>query len=1077
MSVTVDLALTSVVVSPLSAPLNENASQQFLAVADDQFGNALSSQPAFTWSQITGVGSISAAGLYTSTAATGSATIQADSGGINGTATVTVTNAAPTVFTAAAALPATVTGTTTALSVLGADDGGEANLTYTWSATTKPAGSDPIFSVNGTNAAKASTVTFNEAGSYVFTATLSDGTLSTTSSVSVIVSQTLTSIIVSPPASSLNENGTQQFAAVAFDQFGGALSSQPIFSWNITAGTGSISSSGLYTAPTAVSSATIQADSGIISGAASVTVTNAAPTVATAAAAFPVVVTADSTVLSVLGADDGGENNLTYTWFVTAKPSGANPGFDVNGTNSARNTTVTFDRAGNYTFTVGISDGTNTTNSSVNVTVNQTLTAIIVSSSSSPLNENGTQQLSAVADDQFGIALITQPNFTWTETAGIGSVSATGFYTAPSAAGNATIQAGSGSVTGTANVAVIYDPSAFSSNGATSATSETAYTYNVTTTNPDGLPPTITAPTIPAWLTFTDNGDGTATLSGTPTNDDAGNTPVVLTVNDGTTSVNQSFSIVVAPVPVISIDSVAVTEGLSNISDAAFTVTLSAASAQPVTVGYTTVAGTAVAGVDFVASTGNVIVPAGQTSATFNISVYGDAANIGVYGDTASKTADSFSVSLYNPVGTVLSTTSSIGTATITNTAFRTVNFGGGTKAVYTDAAGNQVTVSVSGGVFGVLVFPAGTGNFDANSVLLSGTTSSSQLTIATTRNATTNIAFIQSTSPLGNIIAPTTNLTGDLTLTTIHNVLFRSVNGSAQPSGSTITIAAGTTPNLTLGTVTDVSIVSGSAIRDLIVDSWTGSDGNNTISAPAINAVISRGDFDASVASGSIDELLVAGAVTGGTWSVNGSVKSITTGTIDTGWTGVVTGNIGAVTVRGDLDGSLTGQSVKSLSVTGSVNGSTITLTGSNIQLGRLAALGLFAVNGNVSDSIVTAVGDVGIVMVGGMSDSEIFAGVISETTGLPTAGDFTDASSILSFNAMGRSPFADSDISARAIGAVSLANVTTDNGGTPFGISADSLNAFALRQPKQKAVLWHGRQSTAVFNNLPADLRAQLA
>ena len=45
---------------------------------------------------------------------------------------VTVTNAAPTVATAAAAAPGSVTGTSTTLRVIGADDGGAANLTYTW---------------------------------------------------------------------------------------------------------------------------------------------------------------------------------------------------------------------------------------------------------------------------------------------------------------------------------------------------------------------------------------------------------------------------------------------------------------------------------------------------------------------------------------------------------------------------------------------------------------------------------------------------------------------------------------------------------------------------------------------------------------------------------------------------------------------------------------------------------------------------------------------------------------------------------------------------------------------------------
>jgi hypothetical protein len=101
-------------------------------------------------------------------------------------------NQAPTVATPAAANPSpVVTGTTTALSVLGADDGGEGNLTYTWAVTAKPAGTaDPTFSVNGTNAAKATTATFSGGGQYAFQVTIADAQgASVTSSVSVAVDQ------------------------------------------------------------------------------------------------------------------------------------------------------------------------------------------------------------------------------------------------------------------------------------------------------------------------------------------------------------------------------------------------------------------------------------------------------------------------------------------------------------------------------------------------------------------------------------------------------------------------------------------------------------------------------------------------------------------------------------------------------------------------------------------------------------------------------------------------------------------------------------------------------------------------
>jgi hypothetical protein len=156
-------------------------------------------------------------------------------------------SAAPTVATAAAASPATVAGTTTNLSVLGADDNGEGDLTYTWSAT-GPAAVN--FSTNGTNAAKTAVATFTKAGNYVFTATIADsGGRSVTSTVSVTVNQTLTAI------TAVGKMGTGMSVQMnALDQFGSSVSS-PV-TWTTTAGT--ITSSGLLTAPNAAGTATVK---------------------------------------------------------------------------------------------------------------------------------------------------------------------------------------------------------------------------------------------------------------------------------------------------------------------------------------------------------------------------------------------------------------------------------------------------------------------------------------------------------------------------------------------------------------------------------------------------------------------------------------------------------------------------------------------------------------------------------------------------------------------------------------------------------------------------------------------------
>jgi hypothetical protein len=188
------------------------------------------------------------------------------------TATITVSavvNTPPTVATAAKATPSPVTAKTTLLSVLGADNAGEANLVYTWAATGPAAVS---FSANGSNAAKNTTATFSKAGNYSFTVTIKDAAgLTVTSSANVTVSQTVTTVAVSPATASVAAGQTQSFAASANDQFGNSMA--PTFTWTVSGG-GSISSAGLFTAgATAGGPFTVTASSAGKSATASVTVT------------------------------------------------------------------------------------------------------------------------------------------------------------------------------------------------------------------------------------------------------------------------------------------------------------------------------------------------------------------------------------------------------------------------------------------------------------------------------------------------------------------------------------------------------------------------------------------------------------------------------------------------------------------------------------------------------------------------------------------------------------------------------------------------------------------------------------
>ena len=92
-----------------------------------------------------------------------------------------------------------------------------------------------------------------------------------------------------------------------------------------------------------------------------------------------------------------------------------------------------------------------------------------------------------------------------------------------------------GNTTVTANYTSVEVAPSFTSTPVTTVDEDALYIYNITATDPNvGDTLTITATTKPAWLTFTDNGDGTAVLTGTPTNAEVGSHDVVLHVSDGT---------------------------------------------------------------------------------------------------------------------------------------------------------------------------------------------------------------------------------------------------------------------------------------------------------------------------------------------------------------------------------------------------------------------------------------------------------------------------------------------------------------------------------------------------------------
>ncbi len=276
-------------------------------------------------------------------------------------------NAAPTIVGPAQTSVTRVRGTTVTLSALGADDGGEQSLTYTW-ASEGP--QTVIFSDNGTNTAKSTTATFQKAGVYTFQVTVSDSEgLTATSSVTVTVAHATKRIVIAPSPVTLRPGTKQRFSARTLDQFGEAMSKRPVFGWSLTrASIGTINRFGVYTAPASGKGyATVIARSGSFRGKASVLVTNAKPgSLQFVAAGESTKVNAGYATLASITVTRGGGSAGSVTVHYATSDGSASAGTDYTATSG----TLTFaNGVTSRTFTVPILNSELVGSASINLTL------------------------------------------------------------------------------------------------------------------------------------------------------------------------------------------------------------------------------------------------------------------------------------------------------------------------------------------------------------------------------------------------------------------------------------------------------------------------------------------------------------------------------------------------------------------------------------------------------------------------------------------------------------------------------------------------------------------------------------
>jgi hypothetical protein len=150
----------------------------------------------------------------------------------------------------------------------------------------------------------------------------------------------------------------------------------------------------------------------------------------------PARVILDSPTTVVLGGgatDDGGVDNLTYTWTVISTPGGAAPLVNpISSPDFPAAARVSLDRIGAYNFVLTARDAQGMiATSSVSYVLAPKVTSLDVGPSAATVQSGGTAKFTAVPLDQFGRPMQLPGPVSWQVVFGIGTIDANGLYTAP----------------------------------------------------------------------------------------------------------------------------------------------------------------------------------------------------------------------------------------------------------------------------------------------------------------------------------------------------------------------------------------------------------------------------------------------------------------------------------------------------------------------------------------------------------------------------------------------------------------------------------------------------------------------
>ncbi|NDQ56080.1 MAG: DUF4091 domain-containing protein [Acidipila sp.] len=420
--VTVQPVITAITVSPSTASIATSATQQFAAMVTGSGNTAVTWQVnGTTGGNINTVGSISATGLYTapSFAVVTTATnftvtaVSVQNNTVSGSATVTVTpppitvtvspNPANLTVNAQQQFTATVTNAANP-AVTWTVVGGAANGTITASGLYTAPGVPPGGPVTVQATSNQDPTKFGTA------------TVNVSSAIAVTVSPANTRVVV---------GAQQQFTASV-----SGTANQGV-TWSVSGGAanGTISATGLYTAPNAVPSpatVTVVATSVVAPNPSGSTTLTVLPSITVSVA--PTSAVLNTGAQQTFTATVTGTANTAVTWSVNGVVGGNSSVGTINQATGQYTAPAVAPNPATVTVRA-VSQADPTKSGSASVTI-QGMITVTVSPAAVGVNINATQQFSATVTN----ASNTSVTWSVSGTGNVGSISATGLYTAPASA-------------------------------------------------------------------------------------------------------------------------------------------------------------------------------------------------------------------------------------------------------------------------------------------------------------------------------------------------------------------------------------------------------------------------------------------------------------------------------------------------------------------------------------------------------------------------------------------------------------------------------------------------------------------